>query len=113
MTTSLAAAVLLKGGVHPQQWVWSGLRISVAAILAATIASSSGDKRLVPWGIGVMGVLLAWMVFQLVPLPATVVERVTPQTLARGRRSAGGDKSSSISMVILIRGAFRHVRAID
>ena len=76
MAASLAASVLLQAGVYPRQWEWSALGVSVAAILAVSAAShrAPGDK----WGFGVLGVVLAWVTFQVVPLPPFVVARLSP-----------------------------------
>src|SRR5580658_10766789 len=76
MAASLAAAALLKAGVYPQQWEWSALGVSVAAILAVSTAShrAPGDK----WGFGALGVVLAWMTFQVAPLPPFLVARLSP-----------------------------------
>jgi putative inorganic carbon (HCO3(-)) transporter len=105
MTASLAAAVLLKGGVYPQQWVWSGLALSLAAILALTVGGNSGPglvQRL-PWGIGAMGVLLAWMAFQLVPLPPAVIERISPEhwhAVAAARAATGQRPGAWLSLSV-------------
>jgi O-antigen ligase len=105
MAASLTAAVLLKGGVDPPQWTWSALAISAAAALALTIPGndgkqlSFGDK----WGLGVMAVLLAWMMFQMAQLPPAVVERLTPehwQAVAVARAATGRDPGAWVSLSV-------------
>lgn len=104
MTASLTAAVLLKGGVYPRQWIWSGLAISAAGALALTTPGhgkrlSSGDK----WGLGLMAALLALMMFQMVPLPPALVERLTPehwQAVAVARAATGRDPGAWVSLSV-------------
>jgi O-antigen ligase len=101
MAASLAAAVLLKAGVHPQQWEWSALGISVAAILAVSTENdrAPGDK----WGLGLMGVVLAWMAFQVAPLPAALVARLTHEhwhALAAARAATGQDPRAWMALSV-------------
>jgi O-antigen ligase len=101
MTASLAAAVLLKGGVYPQQWVWSALGLSVAAFLALSSGATLrlGDK----WGLGVMALLLAWMALQLAPLPPALIERLTPERwheVAFARAATGQDPGAWVALSV-------------
>ncbi len=105
MTAALTAAVLFKGGVHPQQWLVSALGISVAAILVGT--TGAGNRALLctsdKWGLGMMGLLLAWMLFQLAPLPPALVERLTPehwQAIAAARAVTGQDPEAWASLSV-------------
>jgi O-antigen ligase len=105
MTAALAAAVLLKGGVHPQQWIGIALSLSAAATLAFA-ARVNGGKRLRSsdkWGLGTMGILLAWMMFQLTPLPAALVERLIPEhwnAVAAARAATGQDPRAWVSLSV-------------
>ena len=69
MAVSLGAAILLRGGVYPQQWEWSALGISVGA--AVWVFSSLQHKldRTDAWSSALLGALLVWMLLQLAPLP--------------------------------------------
>ena len=56
-----------------------------------------------------MGVLLAWMVFQLVPLPPTVVERLTPghwDAVAAARTATNLDPRAWLSLSVAPSAAF-------
>jgi hypothetical protein len=105
MTAALAAAVVLRGGVYPQQWTWSALGLSAAAALALTTRAGggkqlrSGDK----WGLGVMALLVAWMILQLAPLPPTWVERFTPEhwnAVAAARMATGQDPAAWVALSV-------------
>jgi hypothetical protein len=101
MTLSLAEAVLLKGGVYPKQWVWIALGLSVAAALA--LASGNNKAPSDPWIQGVMGILLAWMILQVIPLPPSVVERLTPQhwqAVAAARVATGHDPRAWVALSV-------------
>ncbi len=105
ITAALASAVLLKGGVRPEQWIWSALGISAAAVLVAT--TRTGNVRQLRsrhrWGLGVMGILLAWMMFQVAPLPPALVERLTPEhwyAVAAARASTGEDPGAWVSLSV-------------
>jgi O-antigen ligase len=106
MAASAAAAVFLKGGVYPRQWEWSALGVSVAAILAVTLPSASAAytrARHHNWGLGVMGILLAWMMFQLVPLPPAWAARLTPvhwHALAAARAATGQDPHAWVALSV-------------
>jgi O-antigen ligase len=99
MTASLAAAVLLRGGVYPQQWVWSALGISVALVLSTGSNRAPSDN----WGLSVMGLLLAWMVFQTAPLPPALVARLTPEhwlAVAAAHAATGQDPGAWVALSV-------------
>ncbi len=101
MAVSLAEAVLLKGGVYPKQWVWVALAVSVAAALAVVAGNENTPSD--PWVNGVMGILLAWMIFQIVPLPPSVVERFTPvhwQAVAFARAATGHNPRAWVALSV-------------
>jgi putative inorganic carbon (HCO3(-)) transporter len=98
LVVTLAAAVLLKGGVDPQQWQWCAAVIGVASILFLV----SRGARLIGRSDAVvpntlLGLLLAWMVFQLLPLPMNLVGRLSPQrwlALMAARLTIGANPAS-------------------
>ena len=103
MTASLAAAVALKGGVYPAQWEWSALGISVAACLLVLrnprLLRGSKDT----WGFALMGLLLGWMVMQLVPLPPGVIAYISPSRWAAAlaaRMAAAGSAGSWLALSV-------------
>jgi len=101
MTASLTAAVILKGGVYPMQWVWSALGISIATVFA--VASSNNRAPGDSWGAAVMGILLAWMMFQLAPLPPAWVARLTPEhwhAVAIARAATGQDPGAWVALSV-------------
>ncbi len=80
MTLALVAAVALKGGVYPQQWAWSAVGISAAALMAlASRGKEEGGPRERSWAVMVMGALLGYMALQMAPLPAGLVEWLSPE----------------------------------
>ena len=93
LSLSLAAAVLLKGGVYAQQWQWSALGIAVGSILLLASSRAFPADRHEPAVSNVLlSLLLAWIVFQLVPLPMSLVERLSPhrwQSLVAARAATG------------------------
>jgi O-antigen ligase len=101
MTASLAAAVLLKGGVYPRQWVWSALGVSAAAVLAVTMGTNRAPSG--KWGLGVMAVLLAWLGFQFTPFPPELVSRLTPEhwhAMAAARAATGQDPGAWVALSV-------------
>lgn len=94
MTISLSAAVFLRGGVYPQQWEWSALGISLAAALAVLCVPKPERAPGDAWGFTLMALLLAWMLFQLLPLPPALVQRLSParwSAVAAARAATGYD----------------------
>ncbi|MGB2886295.1 MAG: O-antigen ligase family protein [Candidatus Acidiferrales bacterium] len=92
MSISLAAAVLLRGGVYPEQWVWSALGVSVAGILISIPASLPDHCRHRSFALWLMVALLLWMGFQLVPLPLDLVAWLSPErsnAIALARSATG------------------------
>ena len=100
LSTSFAAAVFLKGGVYPQQWEWTALGISLAAILSL-MAARPGDSFDGP--VVLLAVLLGWMTFQLVPLPPTLVAWLSPDrwsAVSAARVAAGQDLRSWLALSV-------------
>lgn len=98
MAASLAAAVLLSGGVVASQWKWSALGISLAAALAVfgiprveqSRSGRTGGER----GLVLLALLLGWMLFQLLPLPPGLVQWLSParwSAVAAARAASGYD----------------------
>ena len=101
MALSLSAAVILKGGVYPQQWVWSALGISAAAVLAVATRHNRAPSD--PWGDAFIGFVLAWVLFQLAPLPPALVARLTPEhwhAVAAARAATGQDAGAWVSLSV-------------
>src|SRR5579863_6038626 len=78
MAVSLAAAVLLSGGAHPQQWQWSALGISMGAALALLSRDEQDQSSQEDWGAVLLGLLAVWMVMQWLPLPGWALNRLSP-----------------------------------
>jgi O-antigen ligase len=76
---SLLPAVLLRGGVYPQQWEWSALGVSIAALLVANWSSSGDGPAGENCGCWLMTALLGWMALQMVPLPPALVAWLSPE----------------------------------
>jgi O-antigen ligase len=90
---SFAAAVLLKGGVYPEQWQWCALGITAASVMLLAFSppfSVGGFEPAVSFGL--VGLLLAWMACQVVPLPMSLVRLLSPfrwQALVAARAATG------------------------
>jgi O-antigen ligase len=78
IVVSLAAAVLLSGGAHPQQWQWSALGLSMGATLALLGSGERDRSSQKDWGVVFLGLLAAWMVIQWLPLPGWALQRLSP-----------------------------------
>jgi O-antigen ligase len=92
MSAALASAVLLRGGVYPQQWVWSALGVSVAALIALASGSEAERPQSEDWTPGLMGMLLGYMALQMVPLPPALVAFLSPErwnAVAAARTATG------------------------
>jgi O-antigen ligase len=103
MTASLAAAVLLSGGVVASQWKWSALGIAIAAALA--LFGTPRDKRARGGrrGLLLLTLLLAWMLFQLLPLPPALVQWLSParwNAVAAARAASGYDPHSWVALSV-------------
>ena len=101
MGASLTAAVLLQGGVYPQEWIWSALGLSLAALLA--VASKNGRAPGDPWVYAFMGIVLAWMLLQVAPLPPAWVARIAPENwraVTAARAMAGINQSAWVSLSV-------------
>jgi putative inorganic carbon (hco3(-)) transporter len=79
MSFSLWAAVLLRGGVYPEQWAWSAMGVSVAALLAATSRRTEEYPLREDGSRWLMAALLAWMVLALLPLPPALIAILSAQ----------------------------------
>lgn len=91
LTSALAAGLLLKGGTRPHQWNWSILGIAVAGILYwATLRSRERTPR-DRWVTWLATAFVAWVAFQMVPLPPGLVSVLSPvrAELSRAAGTAG------------------------
>jgi O-antigen ligase len=82
LSAAFSAAVLLQGGVHPRQWQWSALAISIAASFWTLAGPVQGRAPMSRWdqlGFALMTALAAWMVLPLIPLPLTLLRQISPQ----------------------------------
>jgi O-antigen ligase len=103
MTASLAAAVLLRGGVYPWQWAWCGLGISLAALLCVIFAREWQPCPRDAWLLGLLGALFACMIFQLVPLPWSWVAWLSPErwrAASAARIATGGDMRAWLALSV-------------
>jgi O-antigen ligase len=103
MTVSLAAAVMLKGGVYPAQWEWSALGVSLAACLAVFSGSARDNTRGRSWDLGLMGLFLGWISLQLVPLPPGLVAHLSPlrwKVVSAARAAIGQDSSAWVALSV-------------
>ena len=100
LTICLSAAVLLRGGVYPQQWQWIALGISVAALLCAGGKPAPGDR----WssvGFVLLGLLVGWMALAMLPLPPALVQHIAPgrwSDLIAARAAAGHGAGSWMAL---------------
>lgn len=78
-SVSLFAAVLLRGGVYPEQWKWTALGVSVAALLITKAAPVNDSSTRTDWAQWLLVALLVWMASQLVPLPPALVAFLSPE----------------------------------
>jgi O-antigen ligase len=88
LTSALAAGLYLKGGSSPHQWNWSILAIAVAGILYWTVVRPSERAPGDPWTRRLALAFVAWVAFQLVPLPLWLVGVLSPMR-AELSRAAG------------------------
>lgn len=103
MTLSLAAAAGLRAGIFPHLWQWSALGLSLAALLSWAARSRS---RLIltqadRWGSRILVFLVAWMLLQIVPLPPTVVNWLSPHrwdAAAAARAIAGASPAAWLAL---------------
>lgn len=79
MSISLFAAVVFRGGVYPEQWAWSAIGISVAALLLATSKPSENYAPRKDGSQLLMVALLAWMVVSVLPLPPEMIAILSPE----------------------------------
>ena len=117
LTIALAAAVLLEGGVNPEQWVWSGLIVSLGgmAALAPKRRYSSSRWRESndyeqspkwPWGTVYLVALLVCIGLQLIPLPPWLLAALSPRRweLVSAARAAAGQSQSGWASLTLAPG---------
>ena len=78
LAASLGAAAFEGGGVHPNQWAWSALAISLAAGIALFRPSGTRAPKS-KWLSGALAALLGWVTFQLAPLPPSLIQSVSPE----------------------------------
>jgi O-antigen ligase len=102
---SFAAAVFFKGGVQPAQWQWCALGFCLGAVLV--ISAHASPDKLKPrsdfWSHGVLALILAWMIFQLIPLPPSVVEQLSPlrwSTALAARRALGQSPTAWLALSV-------------
>jgi O-antigen ligase len=75
---SLTLAALLNGGVDPSQWQWIAVIVSLSSCLCLAVQSKrTKDVRRSP-ELVILGALLLWMLFQLVPLPSALIASLSP-----------------------------------
>jgi O-antigen ligase len=97
MTVCLGGAVLLKGGVNPQQWEWSALGISIATAIWLLSGPENLRSPRNSWETSLLAALLAWMLLQLVPLPPALLHLLSPlawNAVAAARDATGQAKGS-------------------
>jgi len=101
MAVSLAAAVLLNGGAHPEQWQWSALGVSLGAVLALLSREDRDRSSREEWGLAILGLLIVWMMIQWLPIPIWALKRLAPDrwtALAAARAAAGLDQDAWASL---------------
>lgn len=101
MSVSLAAAVFQGGGVHPQQWQWSALGIAIAATVSLFAVPRPERSPVTKWMFAALAACIAWMAFQLVPLPPHVIRILSPEhwdAVAAARRLTGRDPGQWIPL---------------
>lgn len=79
LALSLGWAVQNLGGVWPQKWAWSALGISLAACMVIVSGGLRRESAKPDAGIVLLGALLGWMIFQVVPLPPVWVALLSPK----------------------------------
>ncbi len=101
MAVSLVAAVLLKGGAHPELWQWSALGVSMGAFLTLFGRSQRNRSSREEWGFVFLGLLIAWMMIQWLPIPPWALKLLAPErwaALAAVRAATGLDKNAWASL---------------
>ncbi len=78
LTGALGAGLILKGGTLPHQWNWSILAVAIAGILYWANTRSRERAPVDRWTTWPATALLAWVAFQLAPLPAGLVALLSP-----------------------------------
>jgi O-antigen ligase len=79
MSMSLFAAVVFRGGVYPEQWAWSAIGVSVAALLLASSKPIENCPQRKDGSQWLMVALLAWMVLSVLPLPPEMIATLSPE----------------------------------
>src|SRR5258706_6095676 len=75
----LIASALLQGGVDPMQWEWIAGAISAASLLCLAVQSSRISDSGTRIEFRIMAALLFWMLFQVTPLPPSVIAFLSPK----------------------------------
>lgn len=79
MSVSLAAAVILRGGVIVAEWQGYAIGLSLGSLIWAALGPKN-ERAPVQRGLLVaLALLLAWFFFQMIPLPPVVVAWLSPQ----------------------------------
>lgn len=92
----MTAAAVTTGGVYTHEFQWVGLAMACLALLSAVVRSrrsTAPDSR----DLVLLGLLVLWIILQLVPLPATLVRLVSFyrwQDLERVRAAVGASQES-------------------
>lgn len=79
MSVSLAAAVLLRGGVIASEWEWTALGLSLGSLVWAIAGPKYERAPGKNWELTALVVLLAWMLFAMLPLPPALVAWMSPE----------------------------------
>lgn len=101
LALGLASAVFLSGGARSGQWQWSALSVSLAAILALFSREEKPLSSSTKWGLAFLGLLIAWMTLQWLPLPIWALKFLAPDrwaALAAARSATGLDKNAWSSL---------------
>jgi hypothetical protein len=71
-------AVFLSGGVYGSQWIWIGMAVALAALLANAARLRQGSAEESFPELILLGALLGWLVLQLIPFPPIIVQVLSP-----------------------------------
>jgi O-antigen ligase len=101
IAVSLAAAVLITGGAHPDQWQWSALGVSLGAVLALLSRKGRDRSSRQGWGLVFLTLLVVWMLLQWLPLPPWALKRLALDrwnAIAAARAALGLDRDAWASL---------------
>jgi O-antigen ligase len=102
MALSLASAVFFNGGAHPEQWQWSAVGLSLGAVLALSLKDER-NRDPEEWGFIFLGLLIAWMMIQWIPIPSWALKPLAPNRwadLQAARAISGLDKDAWASLSV-------------